>query len=212
MAFFHRKHGSERDAAFYDDLFRSGGHRGQYHVPYTESRYLPVWRRAAGLITARRSTRVLDIGCGPGQFARLLSEAGLSRYTGIDHSAVAIEMARQAVPEWAGSFEVADAFTVLGRSAPYDMVVLFEVLEHIERDRELLAGIPPGTRVLFSVPSYLSASHVRRFRTAWGVRRRYGAVVDDLAVERFRDCPEPGKTIYLGSGVISEKARKRFKN
>lgn len=202
---FARKKGNEQDAAFYDDLYRRGGHEGQYHVPYTESRYLPVWERAAGLLTAMDDPRVLDIGCGPGQFARLLHDRGITRYTGIDHSSVAVELAKRAVPAWSDRFRAADAFALPPLPGDHDVVVLFEILEHIEKDRELLKLIQPDTPVLFSVPSFMSASHVRRFRSESAVRRRYGSVVADMAVEPFADCPEPGKTIFLASGRISRR-------
>ncbi len=202
---FTRKKGGERDSAFYDDLYRRGGHEGQYHVPYTESRYLPVWERAAGLLTDMDDPRVLDIGCGPGQFARLLNDRGITSYTGIDHSSVAVDMARRAVPEWADRFRAADAFALSPLPGDHDVVVLFEVLEHIGKDRELLKLIQPGTPVLFSVPSFMSASHVRRFRSARAVRRRYGPVVADMTVEPFVDCPEADKTIFLASGRVSHR-------
>jgi len=200
-----RRERGERDASFYDELYRRGGYEGQYHVSYRESRYLPVWERAVEILLSMDRPSVLDIGCGPGQFAELLHDSGISGYAGVDHSSVAVEMARRAVPEWAGRFSVGDAFAETDMPGEHDVVVIFEVLEHIEGDRELLARIEPDTPILFSVPSYLSASHVRRFRSSRAVRRRYAGLVSDLRIEPFAECPEPGKTIYLGHGSTARR-------
>ncbi|MFC1694031.1 class I SAM-dependent methyltransferase [Candidatus Latescibacterota bacterium] len=200
---FHRKKKSfERDSLFYDELFRTGGHEGLYHVHYTESRYYPVWRRGAEIISSMDNPKVLDIGCGPGQFASLLHDTGITSYKGIDHSAVAIEMARENVPQWAGHFTVNDVFEPDNYRGNATIVVLFEVLEHLEKDLNLLRMVPPGTSILFSVPSYGSASHVRHYKSEGKVEKRYKQVVDIILLETFADCPEPGKTIYLVHGTI----------
>jgi len=199
--FRRKKKACEREAPFYDTLFRSGGHEGQYHVHYTESMYFPVWRRSVEIISALEDPNVMEIGCGPGQFAHLLFDSGIRSYKGIDFSAEAIEMARKNVTGWTERFSVADAFDAGLFCGDFTVVVLLEVLEHIENDLDLLRSIPAGKSVLFSVPSYSSSSHVRRFKSSRNVEKRYKTVIDIIELNAFNGCPEPGKTIFLVYGT-----------
>lgn len=191
---------TERDAGFYDTLFRSGGHRGQYHVHYSECFYLNVWRRGAELLMSLENPRILDIGCGPGQFAHFLFDSGFTDYRGIDFSTVAIDMAKESLPQWQDRFMVADASTLSSIAGTYSVAVLFEVLEHIERDLDVLSKIPAGTHVIFSVPSFGSASHVRSFSSPKKVRKRYEQTIAIESLDVLDNCPESGKTIYLVYG------------
>lgn len=191
----------QRDASFYDALFRSGGHRQQYRVHYSDCVYFEVWRRGEEILSTLGRPPLVDIGCGPGQFAQFLFDSGYSDYTGIDHSPVAIEMSRNRVPAWNDRFIVADAFTLDSLAGSYEAAVMFEVLEHIERDLDLLATLPSGVHTVFSVPSYGSASHVRSFSSSRQVRKRYETIIDIASLEALDGCPEDGKTIYLVHGV-----------
>ncbi len=197
-----KKKAFERDVRFYDDMYKAGGHIGQYHVHYTQSRYFQIWSRGAQIISSINNPRVFDIGCGPGQFAQLLFDNGIISYKGIDHSSEAIKLAKKYVPQCAENFTVADVFEMDALPENYDFVTMFEVLEHLERDFDLLRLIPSGTKVLFSVPSYGSASHVRQFKSPQDVKKRYNSIVDIILLEVFTDCPEPGKTIFLVYGKI----------
>ena len=67
--------------------------------------------------------RVLEIGCGTGTTARMLAGLGYSVF-GIDHSPVAIELARRrTAAELDCRFEVRDVFTTDCRSAPARVVL-----------------------------------------------------------------------------------------
>ncbi len=81
--------------------------------------------------------RVLDVCCGTGYLAGLLTARGL-RVTGIDASPAMIAHAKENVP--AGEFHVAEAssFRVLGR---YDGAVsTFDSLNHILEEKQLAAA------------------------------------------------------------------------
>jgi SAM-dependent methyltransferase len=123
--------------------------------------------------------RALDLGCGSGRMAAALAAAGFD-VDGIDveQRAVAIGqriMARRglAVRLYAG--DVYDPLQPVAAGG-YDLVICTEVLEHVDRWRELLARggelLRPGGTLIVSVPrdprqfsvldSY--AGHLRRFR------------------------------------------------
>lgn len=82
---------------------------------------------------------VLDIGCGPGNNAKLLREKGV-RLTGIDLSAEMVTLAKAHVP--GGDFRVGD-IRELPEIGPFDAVVASFCIVHITpgETRELMARI-----------------------------------------------------------------------
>jgi SAM-dependent methyltransferase len=89
------------------------------------------------LLSGRKGLRILDIGCGAG-----VMTAHLRRYgdvTGIDFSSAAIAAARDFVP--GVDFKVA-SLEDLPADQTFDVLTLFDVLEHIPEDqrRDFFAG------------------------------------------------------------------------
>ncbi len=76
---------SVKNSSFYDDRFSKVD---KYLVSPRDSPYYPLWRAVLDNLEPRCS--ILDVGCGPGQFAKLCVEEG-HPYVGIDFSQVAIE-------------------------------------------------------------------------------------------------------------------------
>jgi 2-polyprenyl-3-methyl-5-hydroxy-6-metoxy-1,4-benzoquinol methylase len=106
------------------------------------------YRLAVQLI--KEEDRVLEVGCGKGAFAKLLS---VREYRGLELNPDAIAMARN------------DGFSVLGElvqlhamnyKGQYDVVCAFQVLEHIQHLREFIDSciqcLKPGGLLIFSVP------------------------------------------------------------
>lgn len=169
-------------------------------APAEQSHYFEFWQAAAAVIAASGARRLLDVGCGPGQFAEYILRAvpGVS-YTGVDFSAVAIALAKARAPT--ATFIQADLMTDNEiNDLEYDLVVAMEVLEHIDGDLELLARLRPGARFVASVPNFDSFGHVRFFRGADAVRDRYAERVRDLEVTPFNLAPN--STLFLMSGVL----------
>lgn len=167
-------------AAYYDAVFADSA---KYQKSGLETEYGVVWQRITALLHARGASSVLDLGCGPGQFAEFIAaELPAIGYAGVDFSGVAVSRARQRCPQYLfekRELPVTD-FTAL---PAFDAVVCTEVLEHVERDREILAALPPGTFVVASVPDFDAFGHVRWFRREAEVRERYGALLDDIEIE-----------------------------
>ena len=119
--------------------------------------------------------RVLDVCCGTGYLAGLLTARGFS-VTGIDNSPAMIAHARENVPK--GEFHVAEAssFRVLGR---YDGAVsTFDSLNHILDKRELDAALVRTAQALkkrapFAFDMLLESA----YRTNWA--DAYSVVRDD---------------------------------
>jgi SAM-dependent methyltransferase len=114
--------------------------------------------------------RLLDVGCGTGFFL----EAAAARYrvSGLDPSPLAVGFCRAR-----GLTEVREggADDLGGRTAAYDAVTFFDVIEHLPDDIRALTlareVLRPGGRVFVSVPAYpwLWSHHDE----AHGHQRRY---------------------------------------
>lgn len=113
-------------------------------------------RRAWLLRRVAAGDRVLDVGCGEGQFTRTLVDAG-ARVVGVDIAEAALARTREAVPEaelhrWPqdGPLPLADA--------SFDVVWAGEVLEHVADTAgwlsELRRVLRAAGRLLISTPSH----------------------------------------------------------
>jgi SAM-dependent methyltransferase len=74
---------------------------------------------------------VLDAGCGVGYGAEMIARAGASRVVGIDLAPEAIAAASERAGEMA-DFQVGDVQDMPFDEGSFDLVVCFEVLEHLE--------------------------------------------------------------------------------
>jgi 2-polyprenyl-3-methyl-5-hydroxy-6-metoxy-1,4-benzoquinol methylase len=165
-------------ASYYDHAY--DGSTAEYTNDWSLSRYLPVWEAVCDRIAP--GSEVLEIGCGPGQLARMLLDRAIpGGYVGFDFSPAAIELAKRNLP--GGRVEVAEPrTTTLFSTASYQVVVCTEVLEHIVDDLAVLDRIPPGTQVLATVPNFDYDSHVRFFRSIQQVRERYSGHFTSLEI------------------------------
>src|SRR4051794_39585785 len=74
--------------------------------------------------------RVLDAGCGTGYGSELLARAGAAEVIGVDLDADTVTAAEQAVP--AATFATADIRELPAELGDFDLIVCFEVLEHLD--------------------------------------------------------------------------------
>jgi len=164
--------GTERPPEFYDENLKN------FLAPYEESIWKDLYDAVLEFLPRDRTVRVVDVGCGTGRLAEALRRGGYLNYLGFDFSEKRINEAQRYLPKH--SFEVLDAFSfqALRHIESADCVCITEVLEHIERDIELLLRIPPGTHVIISVPNFDSASHVRFFSCADKAIERFGVALD----------------------------------
>ena len=142
---------------------------------------------------------VLDIGCGPGQFADCLFHlAGIREYVGLDFSPHAVAMAKEACPR--GTFHVGDATTTdLHRTLEHDITICTEVLEHVPNDLGVLQRFTG--RCLCTVPNFPFDSHVRHFRSAEEVADRYNHLFSDFDVWALRGAYSPDHVYFLMDGI-----------
>jgi SAM-dependent methyltransferase len=189
---------AEATPEYYDRIYRESE---PAQLDSEASIYAQVWAKIADAIAEAGVRRVLDLGCGPGQFAEFLSARVPDvDYRGIDISGPAIERARARCP--AARFEQADALrSDLVTTFDYDVVVCTEMLEHVADDLGVLARLRPGTLFIGSVPDFDSFGHVRYFGSAEEVRQRYGSSFGSLDVEEIRLSPT-ARLFYLSGTTL----------
>ena len=80
-----------------------------------------------------KNLKILDLGCGTGQFLYFLKKAGYKNYYGVDGSKEQIEFCKKRATE---SVEVSDAFKFLEtKKEKFDVIVANDFLEHIQKQK-----------------------------------------------------------------------------
>jgi 2-polyprenyl-3-methyl-5-hydroxy-6-metoxy-1,4-benzoquinol methylase len=131
-------------------------------------------REAVRLARLVRPRSILEVGCGEGYMLEALADADLGiELHGVDISESAIEDARARLAGRA-HLDVVDARELARDGKQFDMVVMLEVLEHIDNPREILPILERLSRkhLLLSVPwepffrglNMLRGKHI----AAWG--------------------------------------------
>jgi 2-polyprenyl-3-methyl-5-hydroxy-6-metoxy-1,4-benzoquinol methylase len=96
-----------------------------------------LWEPVFEILRDAGAVRILDAGCGNGAFVAEAARRGFQA-AGCDPSADGIRIARESHP--GNCFEQLSVYddppSILG--APFDALVSLEVIEHLERPRELL--------------------------------------------------------------------------
>jgi len=191
--------GSERGALFYDETFEKAAH---WKSHYTKSRYYPLWTVIADRLKARGATKILDIGCGPGQVACLMRDTpSVQSYLGIDFSEKRISQARKVCSEF--DFAQVDVFkTDLIETADYDSVLVMEFLEHINEDLAVLGRLRSGVHVLATVPNFSAPQHVRYFDTIKSVKSRYESCLSSIRVDEVLG-NDRGSKFFIVEGQVA---------
>ena len=193
---------NEFSSAVYDKMYKEGGAGAAYHKHYTKSHYYNSWKKAMKyLYLLPRDADILEVGCGVGQFANMLFDNGFHNYHGIDYAEEAIRLAKQNNPQRAALFTASNAFHDPLLEQQHDLVIMFEILEHIQDDLELLGRLPAGTRVLFSVPNFTDPTHVRTFADEATVRSRFSTVLDIVDVTAS-EINGPRYTLFYALGTV----------
>jgi 2-polyprenyl-3-methyl-5-hydroxy-6-metoxy-1,4-benzoquinol methylase len=118
----------------------------------------PVFRKHfLPLLPIDRGARILDLGCGYGEFLYFLQRSGYANASGVDLSDRQLEVGRSL---GVSNLQRGDAATVLaGSRGEFDFISAIDVLEHVPKNRvvELLdtiyAGLRPGGRFVCQVPN-----------------------------------------------------------
>ena len=116
--------------------------------------------------------RILDVGCGPGHDSRDLNAVG--DVYGLDASFTALQLYRDTYGTH-DALVCADGERFPFRDASFDLIVLYDVLEHVDDDVAALQNcrrvLKPNGHILLTVPAFqwLWGEH----DTMYGHKRRY---------------------------------------
>jgi len=107
--------------------------------------------------------RVLDAGCGVGYGSQMLAVAGARSVVGVDISEEALDVAQKRYAREGVQFLRADCQTMAGVKGPFDVIVAFECLEHLQDVRGFLESVirllGPAGVFLCSTPNGLGAGY-----------------------------------------------------
>lgn len=128
-------------------------------------------------MTGCKDKKTLDVGTGIGWFADFYYFNVSRNVKGIDFSKRAIWFhAKKLYP--AIEFECADIYNY--DYTGYKVLMMMEVLEHIEKDIELITKFPQGSQIYATVPfekERMDVSHVREY-TLESAQKRYEKLID----------------------------------
>lgn len=182
---------SEKPASYYDAHFEKDT---QTHGHYKNSFYYVHWTQVIVLLRKIVSPEILEIGCGTGQLAEYLKDEGYTKYVGFDFSPGAIALANERIGI---RFLQGDALDAdLYKTLHFNTVICLEVLEHINRDIDVIKNIPQQTNIIFSVPNFDAPSHVRWFNSEREIKKRYFEYVNLQEIIRVGN-------LFICKGIVS---------
>ena len=122
-------------------------------------------------------SKIVDLGCGVGYFAKVLYEMGYKKYIGVDFSQDMINHAKENAPYY--DYFLSNLYDkgIKEFFSEYNLFTIIETLEHIKNDYQVLEKLPIGSIVVGSVPSSFSSGHVRIFKGISEVVRRYDNII-----------------------------------
>jgi len=189
--------GRELEADYYNGAF---GH-WKYQTSVYESPHFDVWKEFPRFIEMLKPRVIIDLGCGLGHLAELVSDKVEYdyKYIGYDFSKVAIEKAIERVKNRKFKFRLRDLrtfdFVPKNKKVSEVLYIACEYFEHISDDIGTIRKIPEKAPLVFSVPDKnKNPSHVRFFKTEEEVWKRYSTVVD--IVELYKT--DRGRYVVFG--------------
>ena len=136
---------------------------------------------------------------GAGQLSHLLFNLGYRNYVGLDFSENAITRAIYVSNKYNTNhiFAVKDLYKMdrIEGVCQYDLIIMCEVLEHLDRDLFVLEKIREKTPIIFTVPTFDAENHVRHFTSFSSIENRYKRNVDIELMERVGN-------VYLVKGKV----------
>lgn len=160
-----------------------------------------------------KGLKVLEVGCGYGFGALLLN--GEAEYVGVDIDHEAIKWANGHINK--GRFFLLENLEEMYSSAYFDIVISFEVIEHVSDPKNLLnilkSNAKPNGKIIVSTPNGYYSHHIQaKFRSPYHIDE-YNAlellnIIEDSGFHKFELFKEQ-RIDHLDSRGIKEMERNR---
>lgn len=156
--------------------------------------------------------RILDAGCGLAYGTKMLAQAGAEEVVGVDLASAMLDSVRPDMPANA-RLEVGDIRELPHENNAFDLVVCFDVIEHLDESGVALDELarvlaPDGLLLLSFQPQELADEVGRRFRNVRLMRQQNylasAIVTDDVHAERSED-PVEGLPVYKLVGESADR-------
>jgi 2-polyprenyl-3-methyl-5-hydroxy-6-metoxy-1,4-benzoquinol methylase len=120
------------------EIYESYSEYQKVNAPYIKN-YSSYYPYGFGklFLALPRELKILDVGCGPGFLLHWLLRMGFKRIEGIDFSKSQVKMAREHFNRQICIYERDVTEFAAEKKESYDAIVLFDVLEHIGKDKAL---------------------------------------------------------------------------
>ena len=165
--------------------------------------YKPLYQEIANLLPPpNKCSKIIDLGCGIGYFAKVINDLGYKKYLGIDFSDTVLQHARENVKEFGYvmcNLNSSKARKIFSRNKIFTAV---ESLEHIQNDLTILKGLPKNSCVIGSVPNSICAGHVRSFKGIEDVVKRYGSIINFDFIKTFLMMKRKNRMVIIFRGTI----------
>lgn len=185
---------NQHSSKAYDKIYATST---EYRKHYTQSMYFQVWKTIMDKLYL--DDDIVDLGCGPGHLAHMLHDNGFKNYTGIDFSEEAIAMARGKLLRGFVFFRWDITELYYNLNGKQKVYVSSECFEHLKDDRALLAKIPSGTRVVFSIPDFDYHNHYRKYPNETFIQEYYK---DHLYISSIQKIPINNNHIFVVDAQI----------
>lgn len=153
------------------------------------------WDAVRRHLPSERDLDVLEVGCGQGAVAARLAVE--HEYLGIELDPVSCDVARARLTELGRGEVRCGSIDLVEPGRTFDLVVSFEVIEHIEDDQSAIASwvqlLRPGGTLIVSTPGYqarygamdAAVGHFRRYEPAALTKTLKEAGLEDVEVSHY---------------------------
>ena len=159
--------------------------------------------------------KVLDLGCGEGYGSDMLSKKAIS-VVGLDISKEAIENARLKYRRENLKFTIGECDAIPFKSNSFDLVVNFEVIEHIRNQglmlEEIRRVLSEKGILIISSPSRKNTADNKRILNKFHVKELSREEFVNLLKEYFADISMLGQDPVAGSMIWQEEKERRESN
>lgn len=176
----------------------------RFHPQCEREMWYEHWHRYVFALPLVAGKRVLDLACGEGYGSALLARKA-SHVVGVDYEEQAVAHARKVYRAENLEYRQGDATRLDWDSEPFDVVVSFETIEHVENQAGMLDSIQrvlkPAGVLLISSPDRKHYSDETGYKNPYHVRELYREEFEHMLRQRFERVRVWGQRLLFASAL-----------